>query len=151
MLVGACDALATPRTLGPLRDLTPFVGPRLAGALRSGDREEVFESLRDELETAPGTVLVVEDVHWSDEATLDALRFLARRIDELPVVLVLTYRDDELDGGHPLTRLLGDVHTNVRHVRGATTLAVRPSVRSQPRAGSTPIASSPSREATRTS
>ncbi|RXZ72702.1 ATP-binding protein [Agromyces albus] len=116
VLVGACDALATPRTLGPLRDLTPFVGRRLADALRSGDREEIFESLRDELETAPGTVLVVEDVHWSDEATLDALRFLARRIDELPVVLVLTYRDDELDGGHPLTRLLGDVHTNVRHV-----------------------------------
>jgi hypothetical protein len=107
-----CDAA----TLGPLRDLTPFAGPRLAGALRWGDREEVFESLRDELETAPGTVLVVEDVHWSDEATLDALRFLARRIDALPAVLVLTYRDDELDGAHPLTRMLGDVHSNVRYI-----------------------------------
>lgn len=116
VLVGACDALATPRTLGPLRDLTPFVGPRLASALRSGDREDVFESLREELETAPGTVLVVEDVHWSDEATLDALGFIARRIDGLPAVLVLTYRDDEIDGGHPLTRMLGDMHTNVRHL-----------------------------------
>lgn len=116
VLVGACDALATPRTLGPLRDLTAFVRPRLAAALRSGDREDVFESLREELETAPGTVLVVEDVHWSDEATLDALGFIARRIDGLPAVLVLTYRDDEVDGGHPLARVLGDMHTNVRHL-----------------------------------
>ena len=42
------------------------------------------------------TVLVVEDVHWADEATLDVLRYLARRIEDLPAVLVLTYRDDEL-------------------------------------------------------
>ena len=47
------------------------------------------------------TVLVVEDVHWADEATLDVLRYLARRIAELPAVLVLTYRDDELTREHP--------------------------------------------------
>ncbi|WP_448002598.1 ATP-binding protein [Agromyces bauzanensis] len=116
VLVGACDALSTPRTLGPLRDLTPFVGARLGDALRAGDREEVFAALHEELASTPGTVLVVEDVHWSDEATLDALRFLARRIDRLPAVLVLTYRDDELDRGHPLARLLGDLRSNVRHL-----------------------------------
>ncbi|SFR69024.1 regulatory protein, luxR family [Agromyces sp. CF514] len=116
VLVGSCDALATPRTLGPLRDLAPFVGARLAGALRAGDREEVFDALRDELAGSPGTVLVVEDVHWADEGTLDALTFVARRIDALPVLLVLTYRDDEVDQGHPLARLLGDVHANVRHL-----------------------------------
>ena len=77
-------------------------------ALRAGDREEVFAALRDELTVAPGTVLIVEDVHWADEATLDVLRFLARRIDDLPAVLVLTYRD-ELDRDHPLSRLLGDL------------------------------------------
>ncbi|MEV1131991.1 AAA family ATPase [Agromyces sp. NPDC049794] len=116
VLVGACDALSTPRTLGPLRDLTPFVGPRLGEALGSGDREEVLAALQEELTAAPGTVLVVEDVHWSDEATLDVLRFLGRRIDALRSVLVLTYRDDELDRDHPLTRLLGDLRVNVRHV-----------------------------------
>ncbi len=108
VLVGSCEAMSTPRTLGPLRDLAPAVGPRLGNALRTGDREEVFASLLDEFADAAGTVLVVEDVHWADEATLDVLRFLARRIDGLFGTLVLTYRD-ELDRGHPLSRLLGDL------------------------------------------
>ena len=108
VLVGSCDAMSTPRTLGPLRDLAPFVGPRLGEALRGGDREDVFEALRDELAAGRGTVLVIEDVHWADEATLDVVRFLARRIDDLPAVLVLTYRD-ELDRDHALGRLLGDL------------------------------------------
>ncbi|MGC5171279.1 ATP-binding protein [Microbacterium sp. DT81.1] len=116
ILVGSCDALATPRTLGPLRDLRRAVGPRLAAALRGGDREELFAALIDDLSSQPGTVLVVEDMHWSDEATLDALRYLARRIDEIPAVLVMTYRDDELGQGHPLTLLLGDIRTSVRHL-----------------------------------
>ena len=100
--------MSTPRTLGPLRDLAPSVGPRLGEALRAGDREDVFEALRDELAAGRGTVLVIEDVHWADEATLDVVRFLARRIDDLPAVLVLTYRD-ELDRDHALGRLLGDL------------------------------------------
>lgn len=108
VLVGSCDAMSTPRTLGPLRDLAPAVGPRLGEALRAGDREEVYAALRDELSDAHGTALIVEDVHWADEATLDVLRFVARRIDDLPAVLVLTYRD-ELDRDHPLSRLLGDL------------------------------------------
>ena len=108
VLLGSCDAMSTPRPLGPLRDLATVVGPRLGDALRSGDREEVFAALRAELSDAPGTVLIVEDVHWADEATLDALRFLARRIDDLPAVLILTYRD-ELERDHPLARLLGDL------------------------------------------
>ncbi|WP_395244521.1 ATP-binding protein [Agromyces sp. MMS24-K17] len=116
ILVGACDALSTPRTLGPLRDLAPFVGTRLQDALRAGDREEVLAALLDELASTPGTVLAIEDVHWSDEATLDALRFVARRIDALPAVLVLTYRDEEVDGGDPLAGLLGDLRANVRHL-----------------------------------
>jgi DNA-binding CsgD family transcriptional regulator/tetratricopeptide (TPR) repeat protein len=108
VLLGSCDAMSTPRALGPLRDLTSSVGPRLGQALRAGDREEVFDALREELSRRPATVLIVEDVHWADEATLDALRFLARRIDDLPSVLVLTYRD-ELERDHPLNRLLGDL------------------------------------------
>ena len=127
VLVGACDALSTPRTLGPLRDLTPFVGPDLGEALRAGDREQIYAALQEELSSMPGTVLVVEDVHWSDEATLDALRFLARRIDSLHAVLVLTYRDEELDDGLPLPQVLGDLHGNVRHLalQRLSTTAVR--------------------------
>jgi hypothetical protein len=108
MLIGSCDALSTPRTLGPFRDLAPAVGPRLADALQSGERDQVMDALLDELQQPPPSTLVVEDVHWADEATLDTLRFLVRRIAQLPVVLLLTYRDDELWRNHPLTQLLGD-------------------------------------------
>jgi DNA-binding CsgD family transcriptional regulator/tetratricopeptide (TPR) repeat protein len=108
VLVGSCDAMSTPRTLGPLRDLAESVGPRLGEALRGGDRDEVFTAIQEELRVEPGTILVIEDAHWADEATLDVLRFLARRIDTLPGVVVLTYRD-EIDRDHPLNRLLGDL------------------------------------------
>jgi predicted ATPase len=43
MLVGSCDALSTPRTLGPFRDLAPMVGPQLAQALLAGERDQVVE------------------------------------------------------------------------------------------------------------
>lgn len=109
MLVGYCDDLATKRTLGPFRDLVGSVGTELARVLRDGDdHDRVLGALRAELDW-PGhpTVLVVEDVHWADEATLDALRFLARRVARLPVVLLLTYRDDELTRENPAQGLIG--------------------------------------------
>ncbi|GAA3588755.1 AAA family ATPase [Nonomuraea rosea] len=108
LLVGYCDDLATPRVLGPLRDLIGSVGTALTRALERGDRGEVLEALRDELGWANHpTVLAVEDVHWADEATFDVLRYLVRRAAQLPLVLVLTYRDDELRTDHPLRQLLG--------------------------------------------
>jgi DNA-binding CsgD family transcriptional regulator/tetratricopeptide (TPR) repeat protein/energy-coupling factor transporter ATP-binding protein EcfA2 len=108
LLVGYCDDLATPRVLGPLRDLIGTVGKRLTEALESGDRGAVIDALRAELDWPDHpTVLVVEDVHWADEATLDVLRFLIRRIAQLPAVLVLTYRDEELTRDHPMHQLLG--------------------------------------------
>jgi DNA-binding CsgD family transcriptional regulator/tetratricopeptide (TPR) repeat protein/energy-coupling factor transporter ATP-binding protein EcfA2 len=108
LLVGYCDDLATPRVLGPLRDLVGSVGTALTEALESGDRGRVIDALRAELDW-PGhpTVLVIEDVHWADEATLDVLRFLARRLATMPVALVLTYRDEQLTVDHPLQQLLG--------------------------------------------
>ncbi|MFG1814001.1 ATP-binding protein [Kribbella sp. NPDC049174] len=108
LLVGYCDDLATPRVLGPLRDLVGSVGGTLTKALESGDRTEVSDALRAELDRPEDpTVLVVEDIHWADEATLDVLRFLVRRIASLPAVLVLSYRDVELTRDHPLQQLLG--------------------------------------------
>ena len=108
LLLGYCDDLATPRVLGPLRDMRDQVGTSLTAALDSGDRGRVLDAIRAELDWADHpTVMVVEDVHWADEATLDVLRFLVRRIGSLPAVLVLTYRDDELTHDHPLRQLLG--------------------------------------------
>ncbi|MER7176351.1 ATP-binding protein, partial [Streptomyces mesophilus] len=114
ILIGACDDLATGRPLGPFRDLVggaDGVGEELAKALQgAGDRHRVYDALRSELTSAPlPVVLVVEDVHWADEASLDALRFLVRRMERLPALLVLTYRDDELGREHPLRQLLGQV------------------------------------------
>jgi DNA-binding CsgD family transcriptional regulator len=108
LLLGYCDDLATPRVLGPLRDLIGSVGTTLTQALKSGDRARVIEALRAEFDALDHmTVLVVEDIHWADEATLDVLRFLVRRISDLPVLLVLTYRDDDVTQDHPLQQLLG--------------------------------------------
>ena len=119
MLVGYCDDLATAQTLGPFRDLVGSVGAELSRAITGGDRDQVLAALRAELSwAAHPTVLVIEDVHWADDATLDALRHLIRRVAGLPAVLVLTYRDDELNREHPLHGLLGQASRSdrVRHL-----------------------------------
>ena len=52
---------------------------------------------------------MIEDVHWADDATLDLIKFLGRRIDRAACLLVISYRDDELTPAHPLRRLLGEL------------------------------------------
>jgi DNA-binding CsgD family transcriptional regulator len=119
-LAGYCDDLSTPRILGPLRDLIGSVGAELAAALRSGaDRDRIFAALRSELQwTGQPTMLLLEDLQWADDETLDVLQYLVRRIPGLPVVLVLTYRDDELPAGHRLRAVLGKAVATgaVRHL-----------------------------------
>ncbi len=109
MLVGHCDDLATARVLGPFRDLIGSVGPDWTAALSDGaDRDRILAAVRSELDwTGRPTVLVIEDLHWADDATLDVLRYLIRRMAGLPALLLLTYRDDELHREHPMTQLLG--------------------------------------------
>jgi DNA-binding CsgD family transcriptional regulator len=114
VLWGACEALSTPHPLGPLHDIARAGSLRLAPLLRTGgDRAALFEAVLEELAQAP-TVLVIEDAHWADAATLDLVRFLGRRIAGLPALLVLTYRDDELDAAPALRAALG--HLPARHV-----------------------------------
>lgn len=108
---GACDALSTPRPLGPLHDLAD-PGSRLAELIEMGaSPSEVFAALCDDV-TGGGepTVMVIEDLHWADEATLDVVRLLVRRIRALPVLLVATLRS-ELGRTHPVRSLLGDLAT----------------------------------------
>jgi DNA-binding CsgD family transcriptional regulator len=108
VLIGACDDLLTPRTLGPLRDAAAGGTGPLATAIAAGNRDDLLLAVRDELAdgTRP-TVLVIEDVHWADDATLDVLRFLGRRISELPAMLLISYREDEVGREHPAHRLIG--------------------------------------------
>ena len=103
-LVGCCDELISPRPLSALRDLADEVSSPLSSALRGGVPPGVLHSLLvRELRTGGRpTVLVVEDVQWADQATLDALTIVGRRVPELPAVLILTFRPGELGPTHPL-------------------------------------------------
>ncbi len=68
----------------------------------SPDRLDLFRGFRSVLSDRL-TLLVVEDVHWADQATLDFLRYLGRRLEQLPLLVVLTYRSDAVGANHPLT------------------------------------------------
>jgi DNA-binding CsgD family transcriptional regulator/tetratricopeptide (TPR) repeat protein len=108
VLVGACEHLATPAPLGPIDDVAVEAGGEFASYLESCRApRDVALALVDEL--AKPTLVVFEDVHWADEATLDVLRLLARRISATPSLVVATYRDDETGDEHPLRLLLGDL------------------------------------------
>jgi AAA ATPase domain len=111
---GACDALFTPRPLGPFLDVAEITGGELEELVQSGARpHEVAASLIRELGERVPTILVLEDLHWADEATLDVLRLLGRKVEAIPAALVLaTYRDDELDRFHPLRLVLGELATS---------------------------------------
>jgi DNA-binding CsgD family transcriptional regulator/tetratricopeptide (TPR) repeat protein len=106
VLHGACDDLLTPRTLGPLRDAARTHGGPLARALADSDRDATLAAVLTELsDPVRPTVLVLEDVHWADDATLDVLRYVGRRVADLPAVIVVTFRDEEV--GPTLRRVLG--------------------------------------------
>jgi len=108
-LWGACEALFTPSPLGPLYDIAQQTqGPLRTRLEGHTNRAALFAAVLDELSQAP-TILIIEDVHWADEATLDLLKYLARRIARTPALLILTWRDDEIDKRHPLRLVLGDL------------------------------------------
>jgi DNA-binding CsgD family transcriptional regulator/tetratricopeptide (TPR) repeat protein len=110
ILWGACEALFTPRDLGPFVDIAQTVGGELGELVRRGGLpHEVLSALAQDVESASPTVLVLEDLHWADEATLDVLRLLGRRLDRFCAFVVATYRDDELEDGHPLRIVLGEL------------------------------------------
>jgi len=110
VLWGACDALFTPRPLAPLNDIARQTMGVLLEAINSGaSREVIFNAALDELERGAPALVVFEDMHWADEATLDLLKFLGRRIDRTRAMLVVTYRDDEGGPCHPLRFLIGDL------------------------------------------
>jgi predicted ATPase len=121
VLWGACDPLTTPRPLGPLADVAPALGGRLDQLLHDeAPREVLFGAFLERLrDSRVATVLVIEDVHWADEATLDLLRFLARRLGTAATLLVVTYRDDEVGPQHPVQLLAGDLASSalVRRLR----------------------------------
>lgn len=106
---GACDALETPLPLAPLLDMARDAGVRFGAAL-GGPRPALFDAVLAELSAPVRPVLVVvEDAHWADDATLDWLKFVGRRIARTHALLAVSFRDDEVGPTHPLRRVLGEL------------------------------------------
>lgn len=113
VLVGICDPLSTPQPLGPLWDIAVEVGGNLTRLIHDGEKpEHIFHAFLDELRNDRNSHLVIfEDVHWSDEASLDLLRFIGRRIESTHALVIASFREDEIEEQHPLRKLLGDLAT----------------------------------------
>lgn len=124
VLTGYCDALSTPRALGPFKDMAPALGREFQAAVHAGDREQVMHALLTALSSGPTSVLVIEDLHWADEGSLDVLRFLARRIGALRAVAVATFRDDEA-GTSPLTAMAAGPSGLILPIKGLSAASVR--------------------------
>jgi transcriptional regulator with XRE-family HTH domain len=120
--IGACDPLSTPTALGPLVDVADSLGEPLASLLASAaPGKQVFNAL---LTTLSGgdrpTVLVFEDAHWADEATLDLMRFLGRRIAGVGGLLAWTRRCRQ-----PRSSVLGRCMPRAPRRRGSMTMSQR--------------------------
>jgi len=109
---GICDALFAPRPLAPLYDIALQI--RSDSWQNNGDISDTaglfarfFHELNDQKKTI---IIVFEDIHWADEATLDFIKFLARRITQVPCLFILTYRDNEIHSRHPLRNVMGQLN-----------------------------------------
>src|SRR4030095_8770182 len=111
MYVGSCGALFTSRPLAPLYDiLLQMQGDIPKNIANINDRAGLFTGFLHQLENQKETTLIViEDIHWADEATMDFIKFFARRITKFHCLFILTYRDTEIDSQHPLRNVLGHV------------------------------------------
>jgi DNA-binding CsgD family transcriptional regulator/tetratricopeptide (TPR) repeat protein len=121
-LVDALRALARMTPAGELGELLGSAGPGLArllpelgpGAAAPAPAEslqarqllELVLGLLGRLSATRPVMFVIEDMHWADQSTLDLAAFLVRALRAVPVLLVITYRSDELHRRHPLRPLL---------------------------------------------
>jgi DNA-binding CsgD family transcriptional regulator/tetratricopeptide (TPR) repeat protein len=108
---GACDDLFTPRHLAPIYDILSQVNKDLLPSSHSGkDRSDLFSNFLEAFRNRVKKFLIVfEDIHWADEATLDFIKFFAKRISQMPCLFILTYRDNEIHSRHPLRNVIGQL------------------------------------------
>jgi len=106
---GSCENLSTPEPLLPVRDIARSSN----GAFvfdAAADRLAMFEAVLRLLEGGDGpALLVLEDLHWADAATLDLVRYLGRRIAQSRVLVIVTHREEELGRRSALHELLGEM------------------------------------------
>jgi ATP/maltotriose-dependent transcriptional regulator MalT len=125
VLWGSCDAVLPARPFAPLVDIAELVGGDLRAALAESERNRVFDSfLALVRETHRPRLVVLEDLHWADDATLDLVRVVGRRLHNLPVLVIGTYRSDEVGDEHPLRLALGDIGAGTGVELGVPPLSV---------------------------
>ena len=107
---GMCDALFTPQALGPVYDIALGLSDDIKKlALRSAKPNELFPVILSDLGKNNVKILVIEDIHWADYATLDFIKYVGRRISILNALLIVSFRDDEITETHPAQSVFGDL------------------------------------------
>lgn len=109
ILAAACEPVGIPAPFAPLYDLLDQLPVELVTDIRSASgRPAIYAGVLDVLKN-DRVVLVIEDVHWADEATLGLVRYLGRRIGPTGSVLIVTYRSEEVDLTPPLRLVIADL------------------------------------------
>ncbi|MFZ0008070.1 MAG: AAA family ATPase [Steroidobacteraceae bacterium] len=110
-LWGGCDALSTPRALAPVHEIAAQTAALGGGGIHDDEsRDRLFRVLLEDFARSERVCIVVlEDLHWADAATLDFLRFIGRRIQRTSAVFIATYRDQELSASHPVRMTIGEL------------------------------------------
>jgi DNA-binding CsgD family transcriptional regulator/tetratricopeptide (TPR) repeat protein len=103
VVAGVCDGTLTPRPLGPVIEIAAQLEVDVALA-----RDELFAAVLTAL-GRQSTVVLLEDLHWADDATADFLLYVGRRLERVPALLIGTYRDDEIRSNAAPTRLIGEL------------------------------------------
>jgi DNA-binding CsgD family transcriptional regulator/tetratricopeptide (TPR) repeat protein len=115
--IGRCDALSTPRSLGPFVEIAEQMGAAVAG-----DRDGLFTALLREFRSSSLCIIALEDAHWADGPSIELLGMLGRRAVDLPLVVIVTFRDHEIGADHPLRVVLGDLVSS----GGTSLMTLRP-------------------------
>jgi len=109
ILSAACEPVGIPAPFAPLYDLLDKLPTDLVTEIRFGaGRPAIYAGVLDVLKN-DRVVLVVEDAHWADEATLGLVRYLGRRIGPTGSILIVTYRSEEVDLTPTLRLVIADL------------------------------------------
>ena len=112
--IAGCDVQMLREALGPARDELAQLFPQLGSttatpAAMEGGKLRLFEAILTLLQIAAGDsglLLIVEDLHWADASTRELLDYLTRRVKQIPIMVLVTYRRDEMHRKHPLAPVI---------------------------------------------